>query len=615
MMRQMRDNMKWIMMITAIAFVGLMVFGWGMDITGRTSAGTTGGEIGKVNGESVTYLEWSTLYRNLHEQQQRSQPGEQITAAVNRQLENAAWDQIVMQKLVNQELRRRGIEVTESELKQAARFSPPEELMDNELFKTNGQFDLNKYHQFLASPGVDEQLLLQLESYYRDVIPRSKLFYQVTSGTYITEGQMWRLWRDARETVRVRYIAIDPATVVPDASVSVTAKEIEQYYKSHEDEFRRPASARVKYVVLDRSPSPADTAAALERVRRIRQEALTGDFAAIAKRESSDSVSARQGGSLGKMRRGQTVPAFDQAAFAAPIGQITEPVLTPFGYHILKVASRTDEEVDVSHILVPITRSPEFDGRLLDRADSLETLGEGVSLQAAASRLGLRVREGELNDSTPFLPAVNEADDAARWIFRDAEIGEVSEVFETPAVYYMVELISKTEAGTVPLKDATPGIEQKLKAEKKLVRAKDFARAVVEKIRAGATLDAAAAQSKLSVAEAGPFARLDFVPGLGRANAAVGTAFGLKPGQVSGVVEAEGMLFVIQSIEKKEADRKEFDAQKEATRPRLSKALAEQRWNQFLTALKDEAKIVDNREQLLRQTEQQQQQAGTPYPQ
>ena len=343
MMRQMRDNMKWIMLVTAVTFVGLMVFGWGMDITGRTSAGATGGEIGRVNGEPITYQEWSILYRNLYEQQQKSQPGEQITAAVNRQLENAAWEQIVMQKLVNQELRRRGIEVTESELKQAARFSPPEELMNNELFKTNGQFDLNKYHQFLASPGVDEQLLLQLEAYYRDVIPRSKLFYQVTSGTYITEGQMWRLWKDARESVRVRYIPIDPAAVVPDASVSVSEKEVEQYYKSHQDEFRRPASARVKYVVIDRSPSAADTGAALERVRRVRQEALSGDFAEIAKRESSDSVSAKQGGSLGKFRRGQMVPAFEQAAFSAPIGQITEPVLTPFGYHILKVASRTNE--------------------------------------------------------------------------------------------------------------------------------------------------------------------------------------------------------------------------------------------------------------------------------
>jgi len=55
MMRQMRDNMKWIMLVTAISFVALMVFGWGMDITGRSSSANTGGELGRVNGEPITY--------------------------------------------------------------------------------------------------------------------------------------------------------------------------------------------------------------------------------------------------------------------------------------------------------------------------------------------------------------------------------------------------------------------------------------------------------------------------------------------------------------------------------------------------------------------------------
>ena len=71
MMRQMRDNMKVIMLVTAVAFVGLMVFGWGMDITGRSSAAATGGELGRVNGEPITYEEWNLAYRNLYEQQQQ----------------------------------------------------------------------------------------------------------------------------------------------------------------------------------------------------------------------------------------------------------------------------------------------------------------------------------------------------------------------------------------------------------------------------------------------------------------------------------------------------------------------------------------------------------------
>ncbi|MGQ0813524.1 MAG: SurA N-terminal domain-containing protein [Gemmatimonadota bacterium] len=595
----MRDNMKWIMVAVAIAFVGLMVFGWGMDITGRTSSATTGGEMGRVNGEVISYQEWLGTYRNLYDQQQRQNPGQPVGAALNRQIENSAWDQLVMQRLVNQELRRRGIEVTESEIRQAARFAPPPEMMDNEVFKTNGQFDINKYHQFLASPSIDPNLLLQLEAYYRDVIPRSKLFYQVTSGAYMTEAQLWRIWRDARETVKVRYIAIDPEVVVADGSVTVRPDEIKDYYDEHQDEFKRPASARVRYVAIDRAPTAPDSAAALQRARAVRAAAIT-NFEEAAK-QSADSLSARTGGELGKMRRGQTVPAFEQAVYALSIGQVSEPVLTQFGYHIIRVDARTDEDYEARHILIPITRSAENEGALLERADSLENLAQHQSLERAAQRLGLNMRNGELNDSTPYLPVIGPADDAAQWIFRDAEVGETSDVFETPNAYYIVELLSRMDAGITSLSDARAQIEQKLKTKKKLERAKEFGRTVVERIRSGASLDQAAAQYNLRVAEAGPFSRLEFVPGLGRANAVVGTAFGQKPDQISGIAEAEGMLFIVQTLEKQEADRAEFEAQKTATRARMTQALAEQRWNEFLAALKENAKIIDNRDELRRQ--------------
>ena len=137
-----------------------------------------------------------------------------------------------------------------------------------------------------------------------------------------------------------------------------------------------------------------------------------------------------------------------------------------------------------------------------------------------------------------------------------------------------------------------------MKSQKKLERAREFARTVVEKIRAGASLDQAAKESNLQFSTVGPFTRLEFVAGLGRQNAAVGTAFGLKPGEVSGVVEADGRLYVIQTLEKTPADRNEFETQKQNARGRLTQALAEQRWNQFMAALKENAKIVDNRAEL-----------------
>ena len=72
MMRQMRENTKWIMLVTALAFVALMVFEWGMDMTGRSGAQFTGGEIGRVNGQPITYEEYYSVYQNLYAQQQQA---------------------------------------------------------------------------------------------------------------------------------------------------------------------------------------------------------------------------------------------------------------------------------------------------------------------------------------------------------------------------------------------------------------------------------------------------------------------------------------------------------------------------------------------------------------
>ena len=605
MMRQMRDNMKVIMLVTAVAFVGLMVFGWGMDITGRSSAAATGGELGRVNGEPITYEEWNLVYRNLYEQQQRQNPGQPINAALARQIEEAAWDQVVTQKLISQELRRRNIDVTEAELRQAARTQPPPEFINNAMFQTNGQFDPSKYAAFLSSPAVDNQMLMQLEAYYRDVIPRSKLFYEVTSGTYITDSELWRIFRDARETVTIKFIALDPDRMIADAAVSVPARDIERYYKEHRDDFKRPASAKVRYVMINRAPTPQDTAAALARAQRVRAAALT-DFAQAASTESADSVSRAQNGNLGKIRRGMTVPAFEQAAFAQPVGQVSEPVLSQFGYHIIRVNSREGEEADVSHILIPIERSPEYEERLLNLADSLETMGETMSLAETARRMNLRVREGEINDAAPVLPAVGDASDAAQWAFREVEeAGEVSSVFETPTAYYMAELVSKVDEGTPALEQVSAEIERILKLEKKVELAKPQARTLLQRIRNGESMDAVATGARLTAQPAGPFTRLDIVPGMGRANAAIGTAFGMKPGQLSDVVESDNMLYIIQLVDKKEADRQEFEAQKEQQRERTTPARAEQRWNMFLAALRENAEIIDNRAELQRQAAQQ----------
>ena len=104
-MRQMRENTKWIMLVTALAFVALMVFEWGMDMSGQSSAQVTGAaEIGSVNGEDIPYEVYTETYQNLYQQQQAAMGGQPIPRSMIRQIEQAAFDQVVMQMLLEQEL-------------------------------------------------------------------------------------------------------------------------------------------------------------------------------------------------------------------------------------------------------------------------------------------------------------------------------------------------------------------------------------------------------------------------------------------------------------------------------------------------------------------------------
>lgn len=601
MMQDLRENTKIIMILVALSFVGLMVFEWGMDISGR-SVGVQTGSLGQVNGDPVPYQAYMFAYQNLYDQA-RQEAGGSLPRARIKEIEDAAFNEVVTQVLLQQEMDRRGIVVTDAEIRQAARWSPHPTLMQNELFMTDGRFDIQKYQEFLASPAANEQLLLQLEQYYRGAIPRTKLMRQVTAGTYITDSELWQAYKDRTETATVDYVLLNVAQLAP-GDVTVTESEIEEYYDANEEEFERGASARVTIAVLPKAPSAADSAAALAKVRELRAEILAGaDFAEVAARESDDPGSSAQGGDLGTFTRGQMVPAFDEVAFSLPIGEISEPIATPFGYHLIQVQERTEDEATARHILIAVEPSEEGLDRRYALADSLESLAMSAGLPRAAQATGARLQRAvTINEDAAFIPGVGSALEAIEWAEEETELEtgvKVSPLFETPQAFYIVELESFTPAGTVSLEDATEQIRRDLIVQKKRDQARKAGMAMVAEVRAGKTLEQVAEAQGLEVRSAGPFTRIAFNPILGQANAAIGSAFGVPIGSVSDVVETSAGLFIIRPTAREEADRAAWEAQKEAQRMNTMVQLRQQEIARWLRDLRREADIVDQRDEVL----------------
>ena len=596
LMRQMRQNTKIIMLVTALAFVALMVFQWGMDVSGRT----VGGTLGRVGGRTVTVLEWQNAYRSLYDQISRSQE-QPVTTQQNREIEDMAWDQVVNQILIQDELSRRGIRVTDAEVRQAARLSPPPEFQfDPAFLNEQGQFDIVLYQQFLSQAGQDPLFLQQLELYYRDLIPRNKLIRQVTSGIFVPDGELWEQWRARNERATVTFLSVSPDERVADADVTVSDEDVEQYYRDRPDEFEVPARAQVLYAYFDKAPTAADSAAALTHAQEIRQELLDGgDFGEVAIRESSDQGSALQGGSLGTFGRGLMVPTFDSLVFSIPVGELSEPLETSIGYHIIEVLSRDEdaEEVEARHILLPIEPTAEAEVRLLTSADSLETLAENQPLREAAAAFGLSVMEAEISEDFATLPGVGVAAEAQDWVFvDDDDAGVVSPVFETEDAFYVVELLDESPAGSLSLDQVAAEIREDLETQRKTALALDEAREWRDELRGGtAPLESIAERLGLEVQVAGPFTREEFVPGMGQSSPAIGAAFGTPVGELAGPVEELGRILLVRVDEKTEASSEEWEAQKESQRAQLTAQIQQFRLDQWLEGLRSTTSIVDNR--------------------
>ena len=606
MMQQMRRNTKWIMILAVLAFAGLMFFEWGMDITGQSSGSL--GEIGSVNGTPVLYDQYMGTYRRLYDQAAESQE-DPITGAQIKELEDDAWEEMVNSIVIEQELERRGIVVTDEELINAARYYPPPEVIADPNYQTDGVFDVAKYQRFISVASRD--VLLSLEAYYRNLIPRTKLLRQIGSGVYVSDGDLWDAYRSSHERTAVRYVSFDPLVRVSDEEFEISPDEVAGYYDEKMEDFFVAASAKVVVVPIPKTPTATDTAAVLTRIEELRQAVLDGeDFGELARAESADEGSAPEGGDLGVFAKSAMVLPFDSAVFASPIGRVTPPVRSSFGVHIIEVMERWGQDsARARHILRRFERTDDSEIELYTVADSLEELGESIALSEAAATLGLEADTVEFLETFPFIPGVGDASEGADWAF-DPEIpeGEASPVFENRDAFYSVELISREPSRYLTLEEAEHSIRSSIAVDKKVEVAMAEARALVDEVRSGRTLDEVAREMGAGeVGETVPFSRVEEVPGLGRYNAAIGAAFGLEVGEVSDAVRAGQNVLVVERVSWEAADSAAWLAQLDAQRSQLMGALRDQRMSNWIEGLRESADVVDRRDEVLNRPEEEQQ--------
>ncbi len=614
MMRTMRGIAPWIMVIVAVSFVGWMVFEVGMDVGGQTSGGAAN-EVVSVNGRSIDLQTFYTAVRNAQELRRQQGIPTGVTLEEQRELEDAVVEQLIQELLLEQEYRRRGISASDREVRDALLNAPLPELQQVPEFQTEGQFDLAKYQRYLRS-GADPNFALALEARYRQEIPRYKFLDRITSDVYLSDAKLWRVYRDRNDSVTADVVALVPQVAAPEASISLTDAAVEEYYRAHRADFERPAQAFLSYVAVSRRPLAGDSAHALDRAREIRQELLDGaDFAEVAARESADSVSRADGGDLGPVPPGTFVPAFEDAALALRPGQISEPVLTQFGYHIIRLESKRDALLHARHILVPIELYGEHLAQVDRQADSLDFFAaeaeDPQALDDVAAGMGMPVStapplyQGNRLQLGPMI-----IPDVHLWAF-EAQPGQISQVIESDWAFYVFRLDSLTPRAVPRLQDIREEVTRAAMRERQWTETRALAERIAGAIREGADLAAVADSFRVRVQRVGPFTRLAPSPAVADVPEAIGAAFGAPLGQPRGPFESNLGVFFVEPIRKTFADSAAFAAQKDEMRARLVQQARQARVQLILTAMRDQATVTDRRREIERLSQQQQSQ---PFP-
>ena len=606
--------------------IGFSFFGIESYFVSRTDTG-----VARVGDTEISQDQFRDRFNRYRQQmQQRLGPAADASFFEKPEVKRQMLDQMVDEQVLLEANNKLGIAIPAERIRK--------EILAVPSFQNDGHFDAEQYKMVLSSQGMSP---VGFEQRVREDLATRELAEQVGSTALVTEAEVdtWLRLKDQRRDIH--YVKIDKPVA---QNTDVSDDEIAAHYKAHAAQYMVPERVALDVIDLDGSTldvdtkpddsvlkeryekeksrfvtdeqrlashilikvegkgDPAQQKKALARAEDIAKQAQAGkDFSELAKANSADLGSKAQGGDLGWLDKGTTNEAFESALFALKKGEISAPVLTSEGYHIIALRDvrpgKTRSFDEVKPELAKAFSDSERERVYNEKAGKLTDLAyqDPSSLEPAAKQLGLSVQKTALfprqgGEGVTSNPAV------AKAAFSDSVLVQNNNsdpIDIGPNHMAVIRIAEHKPATPIPLADVRVKVRDAILAERVAAQARKKADALLAQLDKGTTLEQLAAAQKLKVEEQ---------KGLGRDaatidSALVQTAFAMSRPQAAKrdyrVVDLGGDSYALVQLDNVvDGDPTKLDAKtREAARTTLVQGAGIAVTREFIAALRKDTKI------------------------
>ncbi len=612
-----------------LALIIIVFIFWGFE---GFNAGRAG-RVAVVNGESISIDEYRQAYNNLLERY-RQQFGGQIDEEMLEafQLKQQALDMLINQRLMLAEAEKLNIRVSDQELADYIR--------NVEAFQEKGVFDKQRYQNLLQRIRTTPE---EFEMQQRQYLLVQKVQEFITGNAKVSDNEIREFfdWNNAsrkikyvefssekydveppdQETLKayfeqnqeafrtkplrqVVYVNIQPEDYFHKAEI--TNQEIRQYYDEHPDEFTEEKTVEARHILI-RLDEQADQSIVEEKrqeILSVLEKARAGqDFAELAEKYS-EGPTKDNGGYLGAFPRGSMVKAFEDAAFSMEEGQISEPVRTRFGWHIIKVERvneekiRTFEEVEeqIRNQLLE-SRARVFAKEAAESVYEASFLNEDLADIAENHGIGV-TKTGFFDDGGPEDKNIGDRKKFAETAFSLSHL-EISGIQKWSNGFYLMQLIARKDSKIPDFSEIMDDVQKKYIQERQHEAAQKDAENFLEKLKEqDSAIETLAQEFGVSVSQSGFFKRNQPVPGLENQMQISSVAFELSDRKKypDSVLRGENGFYVIAFQDRQKPSGERFDQEKETIRQQLIRQKQTTIFEQWMTQIRDKSEISINNE-------------------